>query len=1129
MKKLTRLLRAFLPLLGIVLFSSQAVSAPYGPGGRKVKWVQPDGQELVLRVFGDEFYGRTETQDGYTVVFDAAKRGYYYAERNADESEFKSSGLQAHKVAPAGMGKHVELNVDAVRSLRGETFERFAGERSKRWANRVAAVRSTRTGSIKGRGLPQLAAKIDAAPVEGDIVGLTILAQFPDGGAGPVDFPTDQAKIVRYCNEEGYNDDGNTGSIRDYFSDQSLDKVDYTQAVTPVITLPNPRDYYNFDDSGGLRDAGDAGRLLIADAIEELEKINFDFSTLTKDGNNNVLATNVFFAGPDSGVWAAGLWPHQWNVDPIDVGSNADPIYINNYQITNLEDDAPYIGTFIHENGHLLLDYPDLYDIVGEGVGRHCLMGSGNYLNDGKTPAPINVYLKDFVGWANVTEISAADALVANLPSTGNVAYRISNPMADTESFYVENRGNGDKWAEYAVDKGVMIWHVDETVNGNILSDPYQVSLEQADGAFDLEAGINRGDDTDLYDLQSNLFSSTSTPNSDWWSDGESSVKIKALENPGSNVTVKFGSLPPDTILLDSPNGGEVAFLNTDFTIRWRSSIIGNVKVELYRNGRLYSVLSASAPNTGRFVWSIPELAPIGKNFKIRLSSISNPKPASDISQEPFEITDRSFPEKGKKPYGWAKAKNAAASWNVSESRSYEGAYSLKSNKIGDGKVAAISFSSNFKNGAVSFYVKVSSENGYDAFNFYIDGVRQKVVPGSKKGVSGYTGWKFFSFDISKGNHTFKWAYEKDDSYESGRDAAWLDGVTLPPTTQEIAIKNSKGKTLQNGKASCQFSNTPVGFKSKSKIYTITNTGMANLFGLKTKMKGEHSESFGVSKLAKTALKPGESTEFKVVFAPSARGVKDATIKIFSTDVNESPFIIQAKGKAIVRPKMKVYLSNGKRLKGKNSKVKFGNSRVGRKGGTKTIVLKNTGLNTLKNLAVRETGEGQRDFKVKGLKVKSLAPGESTSFKVIFKPKKKGKRRAKLKITHRYDKGASVVNLVGTGKSGGSNASRSSAMAVGLARAVLGDAGTAQTSGVGSNTTTDIIGGDKYLVLTVTKPEVPDGRALRVEVSPNLIDWFSGSKHTTILEDNERVLKVRDNTPVSADAKRYIRVKSYNP
>ena len=69
--------------------------------------------------------------------------------------------------------------------------------------------------------------------------------------------------------------------------------------------------------------------------------------------------------------------------------------------------------------------------------------------------------------------------------------------------------------------------------------------------------------------------------------------------------------------------------------------------------------------------------------------------------------------------------------------------------------------------------------------------------------------------------------------------------------------------------------------------------------------------------------------------------------------------------------------------------MKFGKSRVGRKGGTKTIVLKNTGFSTLKNLAVRETGEGQRDFKVKDLKVKSLAPGESTSFKVIFKPKKK--------------------------------------------------------------------------------------------------------------------------------------------
>jgi hypothetical protein len=46
-----------------------------------------------------------------------------------------------------------------------------------------------------------------------------------------------------------------------------------------------------------------------------------------------------------------------------------------------------------------------------------------------------------------------------------------------------------------------------------------------------------------------------------------------------------------------------------------------------------------------------------------------------------------------------------------------------------------------------------------------------------------------------------------------------------------------------------------------------------------------------------------------------------------------------------------------------------------------------------------------------------------------------------------------------------------------------------------------------------------------VEVSGNLTDWFSGSNHTTVLSDDAGILKVRDNTPVTSEAKRYIRLK----
>lgn len=70
------------------------------------------------------------------------------------------------------------------------------------------------------------------------------------------------------------------------------------------------------------------------------------------------------------------------------------------------------------------------------------------------------------------------------------------------------------------------------------------------------------------------------------------------------------------------------------------------------------------------------------------------------------------------------------------------------------------------------------------------------------------------------------------------------------------------------------------------------------------------------------------------------------------------------------------------------------------------------------------------------------------------------------------------------------------------------------------------IDGLRYLTLTVTKPALPDAVKRSVQVSPNLVDWFSGKNHTTVLDDNERFLKVRDNTPLAPGRKRFIRLKT---
>ncbi|MEO7101303.1 MAG: M6 family metalloprotease domain-containing protein [Luteolibacter sp.] len=1121
-----------------------ANAAPYGREGREINWVQPSGEKLTLHVYGDEYYARTETADGYSVAYDSTDGAYHYAGISADGTKLVPSGPKADQPADASWAKHLNLTPDKIAASSKARHTKFDAEREAIWAERVSAhqaLRAAQNGvNLKGADVAAAKANAKAAEVSGDKIGLTVLVQFPNdsntAGSDPIDFPTTQAKITRFCNGVGYNEDGNTGSVRDFYDDQSGGKLNYTQAVAPIVTMPKARNYYNFSDyptNKTLRD--NSGDLLLTDAITELKKINFDFSKLTLDSSNRAVATNVFFAGPDSGVWAQGLWPYSTGLpSPINVGSSANPIYIYRYQQTNIENSAPVIGTFCHENGHLLMGYPDLYDYGGqsEGVGQHSLMGSGNYNNGGKTPSPIDAHLKDVVGWENVTEISTTDSLQVSLPTTGNVAYRLTKPGTDTEYFLVENRGSGDKWAQYSVDKGIAIWHIDENKDGDdeeqMTSDlHYEVSLEQADNQFDLEKGKNRGDGKDLYDQATSDFSDTTSPNSKWWSGVTSDVKVQVLGALGASTSVHFGSIPPNTIVVGAPNGGEVIYAGSTYAVNWAANISGNVKIELYKAGSPYLVVSANQTNNGTLSWTVPKTVPFRTDYTLKISSISNTIATSDVSDAPFTITNVHFPANNAMPEGWYIPADADVGWKVTKSEAYEGTSSLTSRLLGDGKVAGVAYKSNFKAGNVGFYIKVSSEKGYDYARFYIDGVPKTIVKAlGNKGVTGQTGWTYALFPVSAGTHTLKWTYEKDDSYISGDDAAWLDGVSLPATTQEIAVEYPVGKRILDGKGLVTFPDTPLGYTSKSQIITITNIGHAKLSGLKITKSGPQSEEFTVGPLASTKLAAGKSMTFEVKFAPQDLDLREANIKIHSNDADEPAFVISLNGKGRGIPVIGVAQPASMVLKDGKALVKFGYAVVHGPGKRKTFTITNNGSATLKDLEVVVGGTNKGDFTASKPGAVELAPRESTTFTVTFNPSKKNDRTAAIKILSNDTRsGTFNIKLSGIGAPPLVVSSSSG----GIAAAVLGTDGLKAAASAPALTSVEVINGQKYLSLTVTKPAGTNSLVRTVEVSSNLLDWYSGENHTTTLLDNDTTLKVRDNTPTTPEAKRYIQLKVTQP
>ena len=1127
--------KTFRPIPLFVLLASclgYSSAAPYPPEGRQTTWNQPGEDSVRLRVFGDEYYARTETEEGYTVVYDNAAGRYFYAALSADGAALVPSASQLPGAAPAGLAKHLELPRTQIAEIAAAESNKTDAARKLRWNKRVEAYQSKQVAANANDSA--VAARVQAATVVGAKNGLTVLIQFPNdpqtSAVDPVNFPTDQAKIVRYCNGVGYTEDGNTGSVRDYFYDQSGGKLTYTQTVTTVVTMPKARNFYNFEDYPTNKvvrpDSGAAGRLLLQDALTILKAADFNFTALTLDANKRVIATSILFAGSDSGVFGKGLWPHSFGLAAdVNVGTTTAPIYIRGYQITEIESNAPTIGTFCHENGHMLMDYPDIYSTTGEGVGRHCLMGSGNQLNGGRTPGPINLHFKEIVGWTTIENLTTTASRAYSLPTTGNVGYRIRKSGTPTESYVVENRGIGDKWAQYSPDKGIIIWHIDETIDGNFYipaGSRYGVAVVQADGKKDLENDKNRGDNGDYFDISSApLFSDRTNPNSKWYNDLPSGITLKVLTAVGATTNVQFGALASDTIAISSPNGDEVLYPVKNFEIRWDANIVGNVKIELYKNGAFNRTIAEDTPNDGVFEWDISATQQFGDNFAIRIKSLTNPIATFDDTNASFSITDGNFPDGKSLPSGWFKPKDAQSIWKVSKSVAFEGKTSLVSGTTGDGKSSAIAYRSNFRAGTVTFYLKASTERNYDVARFYIDGVAQVIgANSSKTSVSGDTGWVYASFPIAAGRHTLKWTYEKDDSYAGLKDAAWLDGVALPQTTQEIAVLDPKRNSIESGQYTATFPATPSGTRSKPLTFTIKNTGSATLQQLKLSVKGTNAADFNVSALAATTIAPGKSATFTVEFTPKSINLRTAVVLIRSNDRSESQFAIAVQGNGIGVPKIELNLASGTKLTSNGPAISFGRARVGSAGMTKTFTVVNTGNGNLKGLKITALGLNKKDYSVSTPGGSELAPGETTSFRVTFKPSALNKRTATLRIMG-SNKTSTPFSLKVTGLATGKKKAKSTAASL-LVDAVLGGSSSAPTTDTASGV--EIIGGVKYLTLTVTKP-ITGSPAATVQVSPNLLDWYSGSQHTTILTDDATTLKVRDNSPITAETKRYIRLK----
>ena len=445
---------------------------------------QPDGSSVEVRLVGDEHFHVYETADGYILQKDVL--GYY---AYADESG-ESSGIyarNAHERTSSDAEFLAKLDPDAIfKKLRAEAPDE----------------------DFLDYGLPKFAySRIQRLPTpnlkltKGDIRGIVILVQFSDVKFASAD---PKATFNDFLNKEGYNENHNVGSVRDFFITNSMGEFHPTFDVYGPITVPGTREYYGGKSQSDRNYNG--AREAFKQAVDTLLKrgeVNF----ATYDNDNDKTVDFVYFIYAGIGASSSGvietIWPHAGYIGNKSVGNGlrmnryacSNEISGSAYKVDNRTTKMNGIATFAHEFSHVL-GLPDLYDLGGKNTRKvpHSwdLMSNGSYncpsnSDNVKSCAPplYSAFERMSVGWMAAPIELNVNGPVRLIKIDSNVAYSVTNPDNPNEMFLLEYRTR-KKWDSGQINSGMLIWHIDydasvwssKTINND--GDHMHVDIEEA-------------------------------------------------------------------------------------------------------------------------------------------------------------------------------------------------------------------------------------------------------------------------------------------------------------------------------------------------------------------------------------------------------------------------------------------------------------------------------------------------------------------------------------------------------------------------------------------------------------------------------------------------------------------------
>ena len=391
-------MRKILVTLALLVSALYTLSAiPAYPGKIRVK--QPDGSTIIIQIHGDEWLHYITDEYGRVVAQDAD--GFYRPAQKPTQEEQEEAAQMRR----------------AARQMRAQAAQSLTQGRHR-------------------------------IPV--------VLVNFSDKSFIINDPATAFSNML---NKEGYSTNGATGSVRDYYYENSHGAYEPVFEVYGPVTLSKTSEYYAYNKTSRAKEA-------LKEACELLDD-EIDFSQYDSDNDGSVDMILMYYAGHNQaeGGGTDTIWPHQSYASGRFDNKNLSRYFCTSEMRGAFGNTMCGIGTTSHEFGHSL-GLPDFYDTNDSENGEagalysYSIMCSGSYNNDGRTPPYLNSEEKRLLGWmGEQTEIPSQGVLTID-PIQNDVAYKTPTTM-DGEYFVYECRTKTG-WDRSLPGSGLLVYHVDK-------------------------------------------------------------------------------------------------------------------------------------------------------------------------------------------------------------------------------------------------------------------------------------------------------------------------------------------------------------------------------------------------------------------------------------------------------------------------------------------------------------------------------------------------------------------------------------------------------------------------------------------------------------------------------------------